>query len=41
LQAEFGPWNSVWKRIWQLSKSGTFQAFFQALAECGKTAGMV
>jgi transposase len=41
LPAEFGPWNSVWKRFWRLSQSGTFDAFFQALAECSRTAGMV
>jgi transposase len=41
LPAEFGPWNSVWKRFWRLSQSGTFEAFFQALAECSRTAGIV
>jgi transposase len=41
LPAEFGPWNSVWKRFWRLSQSGTFEAFFQALAECSRTAGVV
>lgn len=41
LPAEFGPWNSVWKRFWRLSQSGTFDAFFQALAECSRTAGVV
>jgi transposase len=41
LPAEFGPWNSVWKRFWRLSQSGTFEAFFLALAECSRTAGLV
>lgn len=41
LPAEFGPWNSVWKRFWRLSQSGTFEAFFLALAECSHTAGLV
>ena len=34
LPAEFGPWNTVWKRFWRLSQTGVFEAFFQALAEC-------
>ena len=41
LPAEFGPWNSVWKRFWRLSQSGTFEAFFQSLAKCSQTAGIV
>lgn len=41
LPAEFGPWNSVWKRFWRLSQSGTFEAFFLALAECSRTAGLI
>lgn len=41
LPAEFGPWNSVWKRFWRLSQTGTFEAFFQALAEASPTAGIV
>lgn len=41
LPAEYGPWNSVWKRFWRLSRSGVFEAFFQALAETSKTAHLV
>jgi transposase len=41
LPAEFGNWNSIWKRFWRLSRSGTFEAFFLALAECGQTAGLI
>ena len=32
LPEKFGHWNSVWKRFWRLSRSGTFEAFFDALA---------
>ena len=41
LPAEFGPWNTVWRRFWRLSQSGTFEAFFQALAGCSRTAGII
>lgn len=41
LPEEFGNWNSVWKRFWRLSRSGVFEAFFQMLAECSKTAHLV
>jgi transposase len=41
LPAEFGRWNTVWKRFWRLSQSGTFEAFFQALAACSRTAGLI
>jgi transposase len=41
LPAEYGHWNSVWKRFWRLSRSGVFEAFFQALAETSKTAHLV
>jgi transposase len=27
LPAEFGNWNSVWKRFWRLSQAGVFEAF--------------
>ena len=41
LPAEFGNWNSVWKRFWRLSRSGVFEAFFQLLAETSQTAHLV
>lgn len=41
LPAEYGPWNSVWKRFWRLSRSGVFEAFFQLLAETSQTAHLV
>ena len=41
LPAEFGPWNSVWKRFWRLSRAGVFEAFFQALASLSRTAHLV
>ncbi len=41
LPAEFGPWHSVGKRFWRLSRSGVFEAFFQALAGLSQTAHLV
>jgi len=41
LPAEFGNWNSVWKRFWRLSKAGAFEAFFEALAAMSDTAHLV
>jgi transposase len=41
LPAEFGHWNSVWKRFWRLSQTGTFEAFFEALAATSKSAHLV
>jgi len=41
LPAEYGRWNSVWKRFWRLSRSGVFEAFFQLLAETSQTAHLV
>jgi transposase len=41
LPAQFGHWNSVWKRFWRLSRSGVFEAFFQALAQLSPTAHLV
>ena len=38
LPEKFGHWNSVWKRFWRLSRSGTFEAFFDALAAMSETA---
>ena len=40
LPKEFGPWNTVWKRFWR-SQTGTFEAFFQALANCSQTSGLI
>ena len=39
--AEFGNWNSVWKRFWRLSRAGVFEAFFAALAAMSRTAHLV
>ena len=41
LPAQFGNWNSVWKRFWRLSQSGVFEAFFEALAAMSQTAHLV
>src|ERR1035437_4865835 len=41
LPEKFGHWNSVWKRFWRLSQSGTFEAFFDALAALSETAHLV
>src|SRR3978361_1624451 len=41
LPAEFGNWNSVWKRFWRLSRAGVFEVFFQLLAETSPTAALV
>ena len=41
LPSEFGPWNTVWKRFWRLSQNGTWEAFFQALAACSRTSGLI
>jgi transposase len=41
LPAEFGNWNSVWKRFWRLSRSGVFEVFFQLLAAQSRTAHLV
>ena len=38
LPERFGHWNSVWKRFWRLSRAGTFEAFFDALAAMSGTA---
>ncbi len=41
LPAEFGNWNSVWKRFWRLSHSGVFELFFETLASFSETAHLV
>jgi transposase len=41
LPEKFGHWNSIWKRFWRLSRSGTFEAFFDALAAMSETAHLV
>ena len=41
LPAEFGNWNTVWKRFWRLSRAGVFEAFFEALASLSRTAHLV
>lgn len=38
LPEQFGPWNSVWKRFWRLSRNGTLEAFFEALAATSQSA---
>jgi transposase len=37
----FGHWNSVWQRVWRLSRAGVFEAFFEALAALSETAHLV
>ena len=41
LPATFGHWNSIWKRLWRLSQSGVFEAFFEVLAAMSETAHLV
>ncbi len=41
LPAQFGNWNSVWKRFWRLSQAGVFEAFLDALAGLSRTAHLV
>jgi transposase len=41
LPAEFGNWNSIWKRFGRLSQAGVFEAFFAALAATSHTAHLV
>jgi transposase len=41
LPVQFGHWSSVWKRFWRLSRTGTFEAFFDALAAMSEAAHLV
>lgn len=41
LPAEFGSWNSIWKRFWRLRQAGVFELFFEALASLSRTAHLV
>jgi transposase len=41
LPREFGHWNSVWKRFWRLSQTGTFDLFFETLADLSESAHLV
>jgi transposase len=41
LPAEFGNWNSVWKRFWRLSRRGVFEAMLALLAGMSGTAHLV
>ena len=41
LPAEFGHWNSVWKRFWRLSQRGVFEAMLAMLAGISGTAHLV
>jgi transposase len=41
LPAAFGNWNSIWKRFWRVSRSGVFEAFFDALASLSGAAHLV
>src|SRR4030088_3285608 len=41
LPAEFGNWNSIWKRFWRLSRAGVVGVFFQPLAETSPTAAVL
>ena len=41
LPAEFGNWNTVWKRFWRLSQRGVFEAMLAILAGMSGTAHLV
>lgn len=41
LPAEFGNWNSIWKRFWRLSQAGVFEAMMDTLAGMSETAHIV
>lgn len=39
LPAEFGPWQTVWKRHFRWSTDGTYQTMLQAVQDAGLLAG--
>jgi len=41
LPERFGPWNSVWKRFYRLSKAGVFEDFFELLTAASDSAHLV
>lgn len=41
LPERFGNWNTVWKRFDRLSKTGVFEAFFEALAGLSRSAHLM
>jgi transposase len=41
LPAEFGNWNSVWKRYWRWRQLGAFDSFLAVLAQQSETAHLV
>jgi transposase len=41
LPAEFGNWNTVWKRFDRLGKAGVFEAFFDTLAGMSGSARII
>lgn len=41
LPKELGPWNTVWKRFWRLSKAGVVEAMSDQLAATCESAHLV
>ncbi len=41
LPERFGPWNTVWRRFYRLSRPGVFEDFFATLADLSNTAPLV
>ena len=41
MPAEFGPWNSLWRRFDRLSRAGVFEDFFAILADLSESAHLV
>ena len=41
LPAEFGNWNSIWKRFWRLSQAGVFESMMDTLVSMSETAHIV